>query len=220
MIDRFSQKIQTAPAIRMTKSNDKSGLGSLIFSQNPPNIKDKREIVNAIKLLTFENICNILESMSKRGILLAGILLAAGLWCAWIAVPPLLARFGGAAAGWSGLICSPFSLVCHRIPDRCFRLWGTPLAVCSRCSGLYGGFLAGVVYYTAARKGSGACPGPKVLLIAASPMAIEFVLSHLGFWNSSNIARAVTGAALGLPLALCLVPGVLDACLPHHERSD
>lgn len=41
----------------------------------------------------------------------------------------------------------PLSRICHQHPDRCFYVFGQPLALCARCLGIYSGF---VIFYKAA----------------------------------------------------------------------
>jgi uncharacterized membrane protein len=36
-----------------------------------------------------------------------------------------------------------FAAVCHQRPERSFVLWGAPLAVCARCTGIYAGAVLG-----------------------------------------------------------------------------
>ena len=98
-------------------------------------------------------------------------------------------------------------------------LWGVPLAVCARCTGIYTGFLAGAVLYAfLVPVGRDRVPHIRMLGFAAAPMAAEFILSHLGLWTSSNTVRAFTGAALGFCLAFFLIPGVVNASNPRKER--
>src|ERR1700759_4044801 len=38
-----------------------------------------------------------------------------------------------------------FALICHQRPERSFWIFGTPLAVCARCLGIYAGAAAGLL---------------------------------------------------------------------------
>jgi len=58
------------------------------------------------------------------------------LWCGAILLAP-------AAALES--VYAFFSLICHQLPDRTWHIDGHPLAVCIRCTSIYGGFLVALI---------------------------------------------------------------------------
>jgi len=157
--------------------------------------------------------------MRKRRLLFSLILIAVALWCALLFAPPVAVRTGGEGAEWGSMAALPFSMVCHRIPERCFWLWGVPLAACSRCTGLFVGFLGGTAFFPlVARRFPGRFPKARLFGVAAAPLCLDFGLSHLGIVESSNWIRGLTGLVFGLVLPLYLVPGILDAVLNHRDR--
>jgi uncharacterized membrane protein len=98
-----------------------------------------------------------------------------------------------------------FSPVCHQIPERSFYLWGHPLAVCQRCSGIYFGLLLALLL-----------PLDKCLrfcsplrrricvLCMSAPIMLDALLPYLGIWSSTYISRFVTGLFFGSLSAVLL----------------
>jgi uncharacterized membrane protein len=103
-----------------------------------------------------------------------------------------------------------FSVICHQIPDRTFFLWGFPLAVCSRCAGIYAGFIGGLILYPLARDLSNERFPPRRWLVgAATPMMIDFAVGYVGLWPSSFLSRTVTGFLFGAGAAFFILPGFI-----------
>jgi uncharacterized membrane protein len=149
--------------------------------------------------------------MGKWSIAYGGILIAAVSGCALPVLPAILNHAGQSASLVSAGTSFFFSFVCHQIPERSFHLWGIPLAVCSRCSGVYAGFFIGVLAFPLIRKGrEEGYPPPWILGAAAIPVVIDFGLSHLGIWGSTHILRAATGLVLGGAASFYVLPAVYD----------
>ncbi len=104
-----------------------------------------------------------------------------------------------------------FSNVCHQDPARSFFLAGHPLAVCARCTGLYLGFAAAVVFYplmSSLRRTH--TPEKKWLFIAATPLAIDFALGLFGIWENTHSSRFFTAALLGIVTAFYIMPALVE----------
>jgi len=132
-------------------------------------------------------------------ILVAGTLL----WCASLFVPPLVAAFvSGSSARY---FYSVFSTVCHQYDSRSLHIFGYKLAVCARCSGIYMGFLAGVLSLpiTSRKKIENSAP---LLLVAALPMLLDVLLSTLGCYESNQLLRVFSGLFFGVLSAIVLAP--------------
>src|SRR5688572_28452850 len=69
--------------------------------------------------------------------------------CALIIAAPVAVANGHSAIAFN--IYLPFSYLCHQIPARYFYFAQHPLAVCSRCTGIYAGFLLGIIIYPLVR---------------------------------------------------------------------
>lgn len=96
------------------------------------------------------------------------------------------------------------SAVCHQMAERSF-FWGncqSPL--CARCTAIEGGIILGVIFLWLAGRKDGNRPfSPSGMVLAALsflPIAIDGVGSYLGFWQSNNLLRVLTGALAGYGL--------------------
>lgn len=125
------------------------------------------------------------------------LLLACGCGLALVAAPPLFA-----AAGWRQepvLDALRWLLhpVCHQRPERSFHLWGEPLSVCHRCTGLYLGFALGTLAWP--RLGALAArlaAKPRMIVLFFVPLAIDWALPN------TAATRFGTGLVAGFPVAL------------------
>lgn len=116
-------------------------------------------------------------------------------------------------------IYQAFSRVCHQIPERSFHIAGHSLAVCARCTGLYVGLAAGVLFYPLLRSlRSTETPARFWLFVAAVPMGIDFLLGFFGIWENTHLSRFVTGVLLGAVAALFIVPGLVDLSRTNLRR--
>ena len=119
-----------------------------------------------------------------------------------------------AATGYQHLansIYRGFAAVCHQLPERSYFIAGHKLAVCSRCTGLYAGFVLTLLLYPLLRPlRSIEWPPPVWLVLAAVPMAIDFGLTFLGIWENTHTSRLLTGLLLGGVSVLYVMPGVAE----------
>jgi uncharacterized membrane protein len=117
----------------------------------------------------------------------------AGLWCSAILAAPV----------WN---IEPlylfFSLICHQLPARSWNIAGEPLAVCIRCTTIYFGFFAGLVFHQAPN----VRPNVRWLKIAMVLTAAE-VLFALTVADVP-LLRAVSGALLGAAAAPIVRAGI------------
>jgi uncharacterized membrane protein len=117
-------------------------------------------------------------------------------------------------------IYAGFSKVCHQLSERSFYLAGHPLAVCSRCTGLYAGFTALLLFYPLARSlKSTDAPPRKWFFWATAPMAIDVGVRLLGIWDNTHSSRFFTGALLGAVSVFYVMPGVIDLSLRFQRRA-
>ena len=124
-----------------------------------------------------------------------------------------------AASGHSDVatgIYGAFATLCHRLPERSYFIDGHQLAVCSRCTGVYGGFAFTLLLYPLIRslKNPG-MPRPSWLLLAALPLAIDFGVNFFGFWQNTHTSRLLTGAFLGSAVVFYVMPGIIELSLRY-----
>jgi uncharacterized membrane protein len=111
----------------------------------------------------------------------------------------------------AGVAYLSFGAVCHQMPERSFYLFGFPLAVCARCTGLYVGGAAGVLLYPAVRGlRRRDVPARGWLLAAGVPTSFDFALGLFGIWANTHLSRFLTASLLGVVAAFYIVPAVLD----------
>jgi len=135
------------------------------------------------------------------------ILILAGLWCLAIIAAPILSHLHYKAS--SGLIYYFFSDLCHQMPQRSISIFNKQLAVCSRCTGLYFGFLAGLISYPVfnpLRKAE--VPHKLFLVISGIPISLDIALQLMGIWHNTEISRFITGFILGHTTAWYTIPGL------------
>jgi uncharacterized membrane protein len=134
-----------------------------------------------------------------------------------LALVPLIASASATIAiahGASPMLRLPFKLMCHGIAHRCLTIYGTPMPICARCVGIYGGFLAGLLAFPVVMKTTDngqrtAGPHPRLLsavgwLLSLTALAMFFdgVTQAIGLRESTNPLRLATGLAVGAAFGL------------------
>lgn len=122
-----------------------------------------------------------------------------------------VATLGGGLFGQSGPWFSQwqhesFRTLCHQMPHRSFWIGGQPMAVCSRCFGIYAGFLAGWLllpvmgYGGIGRRAS--TPFSQLLAGMVIINLADIVGNMLGFWENTLVTRSILGWGLGMCAAV------------------
>ncbi|MBD0372535.1 MAG: DUF2085 domain-containing protein [Pyrinomonadaceae bacterium] len=150
------------------------------------------------------------ESAARGGRVVWGLLSALSLAIlALVFAAPVLLALGHIQP--ASLIYRAFSFLCHQIPERSFHLEGHALGVCARCTGIYAGFAASVLFYPVTRSLRRADSPRRIwLLLACVPITVDFALGFFGIWENTHFSRFATGAIFGAACALFVVPGFLD----------
>lgn len=129
-------------------------------------------------------------------------------WVAAVVAAPWARESG---VGLAGPIYSFFSYICHQLPDRSLHLGSEPLAVCSRCFGVYFGLLIGLLAYPFWRRVEDVDPLPRTwLFLSLVPITIDWSLTIFGIWENTHLSRFLTGLALGVACATYIVPAVVE----------
>jgi uncharacterized membrane protein len=126
------------------------------------------------------------------------------LWLGSIVAAPLFANI-------SSPIYAFFSYVCHQIPERTLQLAGNPMAVCSRCFGVYFGLLGGILVYPIWRRLDEIEAIPRFwLFLSLIPITVDWSLTIFGIWENTHLSRLVTGIILGAACATYIVPALVE----------
>jgi uncharacterized membrane protein len=108
-------------------------------------------------------------------------------------------------------IYSFYSWLCHQIDNRSFHYREEKFAVCSRCFGVYFGFLIGLLIYPIFRKLENTEPFSRFwLFLAMTPMGIDFSLTFFEIWENTHLSRSITGGILGIACAIFIVPALVE----------
>lgn len=124
------------------------------------------------------------------------LILSAAALCTW-------AIAEGASSRWRLL----FRLMCHGLPQRSLELFGTPMPLCARCVGIYGGMLAGIALFVLLPVVRERIMR-RAALLAVMPLALDGLTQLTGLRESTNPLRLVTGAIAGLAFGLWILSAV------------
>lgn len=152
-------------------------------------------------------------------LLRVALTLGAMLWCLGLMLFPLTLQ-GGVWQEGGFLSRTFFAMTCHQDPSRSFHLFGHPLSVCARCTGVYGGFTLVLIAWPALPRMRRMASRTGILLAAVSVTALDWALSALFSLPSSNLTRALSGAVGGAALALLLARELdpsISRIFPSHQ---
>ena len=139
------------------------------------------------------------------------ILLMTLIWCALLISVPFLARGGQISQKVSGFITLSFSPACHQAHQCSFTFWHNHLPVCARCTGIYSGFLLGMILYPIfCRPRKYYFPSAWILLAGFGPMILEKCLSWTGIIQPNNTIRFITGCMAGCVIPYFVIPAAVD----------
>jgi uncharacterized membrane protein len=128
---------------------------------------------------------------------------AAVAWLALVVLSPVL------PAPLAALVYAAGGFICHQRPERSFHWHGAQLAVCARCTGIYAGACALVLFAPLPPPAYAAWTRSRVrtgwlMAVAAAPTAVTVAAEWAGWWYPSALLRAATGVLLGVTGALVL----------------
>ena len=159
----------------------------------------------------------LIDEGKKTRVVYVTLLIISLTWLGSIFAAPLLIATGHFTA--STIIYQSFSVVCHQMADRSFHILGFPLGVCSRCSAIYTGFVAGLMCYPFVRDISQeTLPGRTWLIVSSIPMLIDLIGGFTGLYPSTFFSRSATGLIFGLTTAFYILPGFVSLSM-HKEQN-
>ncbi len=109
----------------------------------------------------------------------------------------------GASMRWRSL----FGFICHGRVERSLELFGVPMPICARCTGIYLGLMAGLAAFWLVRFVS-AKAMRNVSIVAVMPLAIDGLTQLTGLRESTNPLRVATGLIAGLAFGLWILSAV------------
>ncbi len=143
---------------------------------------------------------------------LIGSLILLGL----IFLAPYLKYLSNPAADMIYILFSP---LCHQIPSRSFIIYGFPLAVCSRCLGIYMGFFLGTLVYPLINGlRNQEVPSRTHLIFFSLPIIIDTAANFLRFWDTSGWIRLILGILWGSILPFYFIVGINE--LVHRNKNN
>jgi uncharacterized membrane protein len=110
--------------------------------------------------------------------------------------PPALRSLGHPHA--AEVLDHPWTYTCHRLPDRTMSIFGSKMAMCSRCTGIVTGLGLGLLI---GRPYSGPRQLWITLAIASALLLLEMETQEWGLHPVSHPTRVFTGFFLAYPVA-------------------
>lgn len=150
------------------------------------------------------------------------LLFASLIWCLLILFPPILSNTGDTGKYISEIDYNFFGHICHQFEGRSLHLGEHKMAVCARCSGIYFGFLAGLLSFSLLFKNIN-IKHPALFLFSISlPMVLDISLNYLGIHSSNLFTRTGSGLIFGILSTLIIYPTYQQAfneLFNKHKRG-
>jgi len=114
----------------------------------------------------------------------------------------------------NAFIYSIFAPICHQNSTRCFYFWDYPGAVCTRCLGIYLGFLLGTLAFPLINGFKPVHPPKNIIFfVFSTPIVMDTIGNLLTLWQTSDWMRAIIGLIWGILLPYYFIPGISDLFL-------
>lgn len=110
------------------------------------------------------------------------------------------------------------SFLCHQNPQRCFWVFGNPMGLCARCTGIFFGltFFGIVAIVSKMKKGISFI----IMALLLAPLVIDGTGHLLGLWDTSNAVRFITGVLSSFGIVFFVYPIILNANIFGLENHD
>lgn len=120
--------------------------------------------------------------------------------------------------GVRGALMTVFAPACHQIAERSFAVDGVSLAICHRCTGIYGGMLASALAFVVLWRYERVWDRQARLLLlgACVPALLDWGLHVAGLWYNTPGTRVATGLVAGLVVGLYFARALVQATTPGH----
>jgi uncharacterized membrane protein len=136
-----------------------------------------------------------------------------------ILVPPCALAYGHPIAAALGYFF--FSPICHQLPDRAWQLFGHPLALCARCTGLMLGVTLGTALGPFMRQDDRPpVPRRQWLLLSILIMVADIAAPWAGWYQNTLLSRSFTGVLVACLAAPYLVVGCAELAAILAKEMD
>ena len=112
--------------------------------------------------------------------------------------------------------------VCHQLPEKSIFIEGKQLPVCARDTGIYFGSLISLFFILLSRRRSNSIPVPYIsftFVFFMLLMGVDAVSSYVGFRETTNSIRLLTGLLVGISLPLFMYPILIDNLFEKHDEE-
>ena len=154
-------------------------------------------------------LCKMSGSMRHNKVILFtyfSTLIGICIWIGAIISAPFLEHID---SPFGPFLYAAFAPVCHQVDSRCFFLFGFPMAVCTRCFGIYSGFLLGTLSYPMIR-GTRELKLPSSIgfLLVSLPIVLDTIGNFFDLWSTPAWTRFIIGCLWGYILPFYFITGV------------
>lgn len=110
-----------------------------------------------------------------------------------------------------------FAPTCHQLVERSYAFLGGVMAVCERCTGIYGGMaMGGVMFTLLARWDARLWSRTRtVLALSVLPMALDWSVGYFGLWAGFPWLRTLTGLPFGIVASYFFARAVTELFVPR-----
>jgi len=159
----------------------------------------------------------MMTAKTKFTIIYIATLIGILLWIGALFYAPYLKSI---SSPFSRFLYAVFSPTCHQNPSRCFYAFGNPVAVCSRCLGIYAGFFLGTLIFPLVKGlSTPVMPKAKTLILLSIPIFIDATGNLVGLWTSPIWVRFLTGFIWAIILPFYFLAGLADYILHKRKHS-
>jgi uncharacterized membrane protein len=128
------------------------------------------------------------------------VIIAVAAWCGGIVLAPIVAD-----TVFGTMLYRFYAVVCHQFESRSLAIAGNHMAVCARCTGIYAGFLIGLIAIRLIAPLREFRPHAiTAIAVSVFPMVLHVIVETLNVIEPSISLRIVTGLWSGAGFSMIL----------------
>lgn len=147
------------------------------------------------------------------------ILIFTAIWCLLVLSPVIVGDSNSFSQTYSNATYDFFGKVCHQYDSRSLHINDHKLTVCARCSGIYFGFLMGLLFFSLIFKNINIKYPVLFLFIISIPMILDISLNYLGIHTSNLFTRTGSGLIFGILSTLIIYPTYQQAFYELYNKQ-